>query len=206
MSRHNKFSLLCLVLGIGSGATALCIPDTYRWWIPLWMVGIQLIFSAAVIYYRGQIAAQDARNAEAATDPEIGRIAARITSTMSCDEALRDEHQLERACWDTYEGAYLFRCNCGFVCGAPSLVEVATEFAGHHDAYVRIVGSLRKVHESTSPILEKDVSGLGAEMDKDWILLSAKQQKEVALLSVEIAWRLDAHRGTIKPAETAPKT
>jgi hypothetical protein len=197
MSRYSKISLLLLILGVAAGGTALCVPDTHRWWIILWMVGIQLLFAAAATYHRGRVIAQDRRDAASAAeaDPEIARIAERITGALPCEEALRDEHQLEQARWDSYEGAYVLRCGCGYVCGAPDLAEVATTFAEHHLAYVRTLSALRRVHESTSPILEKDSTALGAEMDKDWTLLSPKQKKEVSMLSVEIAWRLDTRRG-----------
>jgi hypothetical protein len=70
----------------------------------------------------------------------------------------------------------------------------------HHLAFVRFVTSLRKIH--TAAVLPggigDELAGIGEQMDRDWSELTPTQQREVELLSTEIAWRSEVSNSKLK--------
>lgn len=113
-------------------------------------------------------------------------------SPAKAEKALKAEHRLESAHYDVYEGSYVLECDCGHRCCAISLALTGELMDIHHEAYVRYMLTLRKIHEKGSSIV--DIEDLGQEMDRDWRAMSVGQRKEARLISVEIGWRLDAER------------
>lgn len=199
MGKNNRVALALTVLGMAGMLAVIRMPDHSNWWVLVWILSLQAIVIASIIYYLGL-----RRKAEEEEGIEIGartpeQRLARIASTAvetpldMLDAKLSTEHRASKGYWDAYQRSYVLECECGYQSKAEALEEAGKAMDTHHRAFVRFIASLRKVHElSNLPGGVGDgLDGVGSQMDEDWRVLSPTQRREVERLSTEIAWRLE---------------